>query len=228
MDIDRWLHVYGQICEDFEFDPAKDLESAEKLASMLGGRGLVALEGVRKGFPERVLVCGGGRRLADELSSLAFDGFVVAADSATSVLSESGISVDMIVTDLDGLVEDQIKLNSEGSTVFVHAHGDNQGAVSRYVGRFEGAVVGTCQCRPPVGLVNYGGFTDGDRAACISAELGAKTILLAGFDFENPSEKPGKSMEVKRRKLRWARTILESLERDGVRVLPATEKGGPW
>lgn len=224
MELERWLPIYDQICSDFGYDQTKDLESARKLASMLGARGSRSLESFRKTVPETVLVCGGGPGLADELSSMTIDGFVVAADSATSVLSDSGIRVDMIVTDLDGIVEDQIELNARGAAAFVHAHGDNQGALSSYVPKFTGEVIGTCQCRPPEGLVNFGGFTDGDRAACICAALGAKTITLAGFDFENPSDKRGRNKDVKRRKLQWAKRILEELERDGVRVRPATDR----
>jgi len=218
---ETWLPLYQQICADFGFDPAKDLRSADMLASMLRGRGSKSLEAVKRGFPKSVLVCGGSLRLADELSSMTFDGFVVAADSATTVLMESGIRINMIVTDLDGIVEDQIQTNREGATVFVHAHGDNQNALSRYVKEFPGPLVGTCQCPPPKGLFNFGGFTDGDRAACIAASLGATTIVLAGFDFENPSDKAGKSREIKKRKLRWAKVILDTLAREGVRLVSA-------
>lgn len=226
MELDRWLPIYRRICADFGFDPAKDLESAQWLGSFLGGRGMDALAAVKNGFPATVIVCGGSPHLADELSSMTIDDFVVAADSATTVLADSGVRVDMIVTDLDGLVEDQIAMNSEGVPVFVHAHGDNMGALAAYVPKFPGALIGTCQCPPPTGLVNFGGFTDGDRAACISAGLGAKTVRLVGFDFGNPSYKPGRNRETKMRKLGWARDILGELSREGVRVLPAVETIG--
>ncbi len=227
MELDRWLPIYERICADFGYDPKKDLESAKELASLIGGNGLAALEEIKVGFPARAMVCGGGPQLANELSSIAIDDFVVAADSATTVLIEAEIEVGMIVTDLDGIVEDQIALNSEGVPVFVHAHGDNMDAVARYVPRFPGPVVGTCQCAPPGGLVNLGGFTDGDRAACIASALGARTILLAGFDFENPSDKPGKARELKLRKLGWAKEILDELSREGVRVARAAEPARP-
>ena len=156
--------------------------------------------------------------MADDLSSMKVDRFVVAADAATSVVADAGIDIDMIVTDLDGIVEDQISLNSSGTIAFIHAHGDNQAALDRHVRRFIGPVVGTCQCPPPKGLFNFGGFTDGDRAACICAELGAGDLMLAGFDFERPSLKEGKSFEVKKRKLRWAKEILDLLVANGVRI----------
>jgi uncharacterized Rossmann fold enzyme len=178
---------------------------------------------VRKAVPRSVLVCGGGDALANELSSMTVDRYIVAADAATSVLVDADIDIDMIVSDLDGIVEDQITSNSNGTVTFIHAHGDNQSALDRYVGRFVGPVVGTCQCVPPTGLYNFGGFTDGDRAACICAELGAKDILLAGFSFDNPSSKPGKSREIKKRKLLWAKAILEILAKNGVRISMASQ-----
>lgn len=213
-----WQPIYERICKDFGYDPAEDTKSAIKLAGLLGDRGKKTLPIVRKSMPSSVLVCGGGDTLADELSAMTIDRYVVVADAAASVVNDTGIDIDMIVTDLDGIVEDQIGLNSNGTVVFIHAHGDNQSALDRYVRSFVGPVVGTCQCPPPPGLFNFGGFTDGDRAACICAELGAKDVLLAGFDFDSPSSKVGRRKDVKKRKLQWAKTIIDMLEYDGVRI----------
>jgi len=219
--LETWLPIYDRVCEDFQFDKEHDLGSARLLLSMIGDKGKKGLAAVRRDFPRTVLVCGGGPNLADEISSLAIEWPVVAADGATTVLLEADIALHMIVTDLDGVVEDQIEANERGATTFVHAHGDNETVVRRYVGKFQGVVVGTCQCVPPPGLFNFGGFTDGDRAACICSELGARTIRLAGFDFENPTEKTGKSKETKKRKLKWAKVILRELASEGVTLLNA-------
>jgi uncharacterized Rossmann fold enzyme len=218
--------MYARICDDFGFDKAKDIESAQWLSTQLGERGVRALEVVKRDFPQSVLVCGGGPRLADEISAITAKGYVIAADSATTVLMDANMHVDMIVTDLDGIVEDQIDANGQGTVVFVHAHGDNMKALARYTGQFKGPLVGTCQCAPPSGIFNFGGFTDGDRAACIAAELGARRLFLAGFDFENPSDKEGKSRDVKLRKLKWAKVILDTLAQEGTRLLPAGEEFG--
>lgn len=223
LKLDTWLPLYRRICDDFGFDPRKDTESAELLAGILGDRSTKGLDRVRARVPETVLLCGGSPALADELSVLRVDGYVACADSATTVLSEAGMRIDMIVTDLDGIVEDQIEQNTRGAVMFVHAHGDNIRAVQKYANSFSGDVVGTCQCPPPANLFNFGGFTDGDRAACICSELGARRIVLAGFDFENPSDKPGKRREIKKRKLGWAKVILDQLASDGLRLVPANE-----
>jgi 2-amino-4-hydroxy-6-hydroxymethyldihydropteridine diphosphokinase len=193
------------------------------LSRILGDRSDSSLQSVRRRVSEIVLVCGGGKSLADELSSVAITWPVVAADSATTVILESGITPDIIVTDLDGVVEDQIECNSRGIPVLVHAHGDNRKSIARYAPVFEGPIVGTCQCSAPPHIFNFGGFTDGDRAACICSELGSKKILLAGFDFENPTQKPGKSSDIKKRKLAWAKRILGALGEDGIEVIPVTE-----
>jgi uncharacterized Rossmann fold enzyme len=213
-----WLPIYRTICKDFGYSEEKDMESAKLLASLLGDKGKRSIEKVHPLFPQTVTVCGGGRCLADEVSSMKFEGYVVAADSATSTLLEAGILPNMIVTDLDGIVEEQIEANARGCAIFVHAHGDNMDAVRKYVPKFVEPVVGTCQCPPVDGVFNFGGFTDGDRAACICAALGARRVLLAGFDFDAPTEKPGKDSEVKRRKLRWAKVVLDKLAIEGVRV----------
>jgi uncharacterized Rossmann fold enzyme len=190
------------------------------LARKLGQRSDDSLKAARDRVSSIVLVCGGGPNLADDLSMTHIRWPVIAADSATTTLLASGINPDIIVSDLDGVVEDQIEVNSRGAPILVHAHGDNTRAIDQYVGRFEGAVVGTCQCKPLDHVFNYGGFTDGDRAACIAAELGAKQVLLAGFDFENPAAKLGKNSDVKKRKLAWARIILDELVKEGIRVIP--------
>ena len=73
----------------------------------------------------------------------------------------------------------------------------------RYVPQLEN-VIGTCQCRPPEGLYNFGGFTDGDRSVFLASELGALSIELVGFDFEDQSVTPRK-----RKKLAWAERLIK-------------------
>lgn len=218
MDPSVWMDFYDRICREFGYDKKRDLDCAKLLAGIVTGRSERALAEVKSGFPDSVTVFGGGPGLQDEVSSTRVEGFVVASDSASSVLLESDIVPDMIVTDLDGIVEDQVELNSRGSVIFAHAHGDNIEAVKRFVPQFEGRIVGTCQCPPPPSLFNFGGFTDGDRAACICAALGARELVLKGFDFERPSDKSGRDKDLKMRKLQWAKRIIEHLRSEGVRV----------
>jgi uncharacterized Rossmann fold enzyme len=218
--------VYRRILADFGFSESSDMESAMLLSTLAGSKSAPALEAVMSSaVPGSALVCGGSDRLSRQIEDVALEGWVVAADGATSTLLSHGILPDIIVTDLDGDVEDQVRANLEGSVVFVHAHGDNMQAVSEHVPKFNERVVCTCQCPPVSGVHNFGGFTDGDRAVCIVSTIGARTIRLVGFDFDNPSAKAGRSLEVKSRKLQWARRILAMLAQEGVRLEPPIVDG---
>ncbi len=220
--------MYHRICDDFGFDEAADLECAQLLSSLVGDRGRVVMSCPRMSrLPLQALLCGGGSSLVSELPAAEEGELVVAADGATSAVMGNDLVPDIIVTDLDGDVGDQVVANSKGSVVFVHAHGDNREAVERFVPRFEGAIVGTCQCAPVTGLYNFGGFTDGDRAACMLADLGVRRIRLAGFDFDNPSDKVGSPSDVKRRKLAWARRILAHVSDQGVDIQHAVSGRAP-
>ena len=218
MRLDAWLPMYHEICREFAYDEAADARSAEILSSILSSRRVPAVQELMSECPARVTICGDGPSLPEAISSDPPRGYVVAADGATTTLAASGLRPDAIVTDLDGDVEHQVTANSMGTLVFVHGHGDNLDAIRAVVPRFEGRVVGTCQGPPSGGLVNMGGFTDGDRAACIFSGLGARKITLVGFDFERPSLKASRPSDVKRRKLAWAKRILETLVEQGVRI----------
>jgi len=222
--LETWLPMYDSICKEFGFDQSRDLESARCLAGMMPSTSVESLRKIRQDFPGSVTICGGGERLAEEISSSQLEKCVIAADGATTSLVDAEILPDIIVTDLDGIVEDQVQANKDGATVFVHAHGDNILALKRYVHDFSTPLLGTCQCPPVPGLLNFGGFTDGDRAACICAQFGARNIDLLGFDFSNPSGKVGKDRQVKLKKLTWARRIVNALEKEGVRF---TSNGQP-
>lgn len=218
MRLEVWLPMYREICREFGYDEEEDARSAEALSELLSPRPVPTFTELSAACPAAVTVCGDGPLLAEEISAAPPSGYLIAADGATETLMEAGIMPQAIVTDLDGDVQYQIRASSRGSLLFVHAHGDNLDTVRAVVPRLRGPVVGTCQGAPSGGLLNLGGFTDGDRAACIFSGLGASTIALVGFDFERPSEKASRTQEEKRRKLAWARRILSSLAEDGVRI----------
>jgi len=138
---------------------------------------------------------------------------LVTADEATSVALAQGLRPAVLVTDLDGDVADQVRANLEGTMAVVHGHGDNGLAVRKWAPEFRGSTVATTQSRPVGGLVNFGGFTDGDRAAFLADHFGAKAIHLVGFDFQNPNAKD-RDRETKQRKLDWSYILLGSLHRD--------------
>jgi 2-amino-4-hydroxy-6-hydroxymethyldihydropteridine diphosphokinase len=144
---------------------------------------------------------------------------VVAADGATRPCLEAGLVPTVITTDLDGPVPAEVEANGRGALVVVHAHGDNLPALERWVPEFPGELAGSWAGAPRDGLLDVGGFTDGDRAAYLADELGARRILLWGFDagvFEEPEPA---ARELKRRKLAWTVRLLEELARDGASPL---------
>ena len=90
----------------------------------------------------------------------------------------------------------------------IHAHGDNIDLIMKYAKEFTGKVILTTQSKPDMVLYNFGGFTDGDRSVCFARHMGARKIILYGFDFDNPSSKKESDPSVKLKKLRWAERII--------------------
>ena len=206
MRLESWEPLYLAILEDFGFSRRRDEEAAELLRELLQGRenSLLAAEALLSG--RRAVICGNAPCLARELENMR-DGEVdsavfLAADGATASLLEHGILPAIVVTDLDGPFPAILEANKLGSIVVVHAHGDNLEALKKYVPLLD-RVIGTVQCQPPEGLYNFGGFTDGDRAVFLAREMGAASIELVGFDFDDQTVTPRK-----KKKLAWARKLI--------------------
>lgn len=220
------MEWYLRIVRDFGFDIEKDREATRKLDALLRVKGGTAdaLKKLQSIFVGKcVIVYGCGPSLERNIKEIKRVGLEktclnVAADGATSALLHEGILPDLVVTDLDGYIEDILHASSAGSIVAVHAHGDNIHLLER-VQQIRGAIVGTTQVEPLGCIHNFFGFTDGDRAVFMSEVLGAHTILLAGFDlgkivgrFSKPNY--GGNMPaspLKRKKLKYAKLLLEWL-----------------
>ena len=203
MLFETWEPLYQSILEDFGFSRRRDEEAADLLRELLQGRDSPLSAAGELLAGRRAIVCGNAPCLARELErSQADDAVFLAADGATVALLEGGILPAIVVTDLDGPFPAILEANQMGSLVVVHAHGDNLEALKRYVPLLD-RVLGTVQCRPPEGLYNFGGFTDGDRAVFLAREMGAASIDLLGFDFEYQSVTPRK-----KKKLAWARKLI--------------------
>lgn len=132
------------------------------------------------------IVFGAGPSLDTDLKRLVQAGFLkkvlIAADGATSAVIKHR-NPDIVVTDFDGEVEPQLTAWHRGARLVVHGHGDNLERVEQIVPNLLARVIGTIQTRPFGKLFNFGGFTDGDRAAFMAHELGASKIYLAGMDL---------------------------------------------
>jgi uncharacterized Rossmann fold enzyme len=211
MDFNVWERYYLSILSDFGFSQEDDESSARILAELLrdkkqnSAKDLISIIAAKE-----VVVVGGARGLDEQLSG-GISGVIISADGTTSSLLAHDIVPHIIVTDLDGNIEDQIAANARGSLVAIHAHGDNIPQIEKWTPRFSGKIIGTAQCRPPSGLYNFGGFTDGDRGVFLAHHFGAMSIKLLGFDFENVGDKPNCDKEIKLEKLKWAKKLIALL-----------------
>ncbi|RXA16575.1 DUF115 domain-containing protein [Methanosarcina sp. MSH10X1] len=209
MDFAAWEPIYERILEDFGFDRAGDEEAALFLSRRLTEQNTASLSELKtliSGKP--VLVCGNAPGLRNELSEINFSDFtLIAADGAAAVLMDMGIVPDVICTDLDGNseadIEKEILACEKGSIVLIHAHGDNIDKLEKYTLRFK-RFIATTQAKPFDRVYNFGGFSDGDRCVFVAREFGAKSVKLAGFDFEDPGVNT-----IKKKKLKWAKKLIE-------------------
>ena len=199
---EEWEPLYREICDYFCFDQAEDEKAARLLSTLTTADASSLLRDAISG--EIVTVCGNAPSIPRELESIT--GCIIAADAAAGVLLSRGITPRVIVTDLDGIDEYALDLNRKGTILVVHAHGDNIPRLEAWVPRFPGPLVCTTQGRPFLHLHNFGGFTDGDRAVFMAYEMGAKEVILAGFDCDDPGVTP-----MKKGKLVWAKRLLSLL-----------------
>lgn len=211
MDFAVWEPIYEKILKDFGFDRAGDEKAARILSSMLTEKNTASLFELRAAISGKpVLVCGNSPSLRKELSVLDLSAFVlIAADGAGAILMDFCRVPEVICTDLDGAsegdIEKEILACEKGSIVLIHAHGDNVDKLKKYVRRFK-HFIATTQAKPFDKIYNFGGFSDGDRCVFVAKEFGAKSIKLAGFDFEDPGVN-----SVKKKKLKWARELINML-----------------
>ena len=215
---DEWEPFYRSILQDFGFSRERDEEAAVILNRLLEGKWLCDDSCLSARISPIVTVCGAAANLGRQIELYGLEGTVLAADNATSTLMSIGVLPDIIVTDLDGNVADQLAANRGGSVAVVHAHGDNIEVLQRHVPEFQGMVVGTTQSEPSGRVRCFGGFTDGDRAVILAKHFRASRIRLFGFDFENPSQKQGKDLIIKRRKLAWAKRLIFELSPKNIEI----------
>ena len=205
MRYDTWRPVYESILDSFGYDAGGDERARDELALLCEPFDHRKLAHVRDAT---VAICGGADSLDDELAVARRADVVVAASVAADTLREARVGVDLMVTDLDKNPDTARHLTREGVPVAAHAHGDNIDLVKREIpGYADEFVLPTVQCAPTGPTENFGGFTDGDRAAFIADAFGAGELRFAGWDFDDPTVDGAK-----RHKLEWAARLLYWLE----------------
>ena len=109
---------------------------------------------------------------------------------------------------------------NRGKTVFLHAHGDNENDWRALLEIAKNAptpspLILTHQTTEEIpGMHNPGGFTDGDRAACIAVSLGipVERITMLGTNTKEVGRWSGNTEKEKKLvKLRWMAIILQAL-----------------
>ncbi len=224
MEWEEWKPFYMRIVREMGYSVEEDRRAARILrALLLEGDEYILRDELAAVVEKRAYVFGCGPSLERALEEHDFsDGTLIAADGATSALLDAGLLPEVIATDLDGRVSDLKLANDRGAFMAVHAHGDNVDKLTTYVPFFS-RVLGTTQTEPLDIVYNFGGFTDGDRAAFLAEGLGAREIVLVGFDFGETVgrwSKPGLREHApiwksKRKKFAFARELLDWLEKNG-------------
>ncbi|MCF0227073.1 MAG: DUF115 domain-containing protein [Methanobrevibacter sp.] len=230
MDFEIWEKSYMEILDDFGFSRDGDESSASTLNILLNLQGSLTFEDLQDKITncrdaDKVIVFGAGPSLKNSVIKLKRDYdlndyVLISADGATTALIEEKIVPDIVVTDLDGNIDDILIANTRDAAVVVHAHGDNEESLLKYTEYFTN-VLGTTQSKPFGNLYNFGGFTDGDRAVFLAVALGAKDILLAGMDFGDVVTKYSRpnnknllepADDIKKKKLQYGEKLLSWIE----------------
>lgn len=219
-----WQSIYEKIKKDLNLAFDKDELATDVLSELLQNKELYSIKDLQDLFAGKdAVIFGAGSSLEKKIITQKnefFGKILIAADGATSALLTNGILPDIIVTDLDGRITDQINANTGGSIAIIHAHGDNIDKIKEHVPHFKGKIIGTTQIDPELydNIQNFGGFTDGDRAIFIAESFKAKNIFLVGFEYDGKigkysfSEKKDKQLKLK--KLKWCEKLIESLKKE--------------
>ncbi|MGB9985896.1 6-hydroxymethylpterin diphosphokinase MptE-like protein [Salarchaeum japonicum] len=204
MDYDTWNPVYERILADFGFSREADERARDRISEYAQPFDRDRLDASGR----TVAIAGAGPSLPDDLDIVRDADLVFAASTAADTLADAGITVDAMVTDLDKNPDTARDRTLNGKPVVAHAHGDNIPAVDEWLPRFDADhVLATTQAAPRDSVYDFGGFTDGDRAAFLADELGASELVFAGWDFDDPDVDA-----MKAKKLDWAERLLYWLE----------------
>jgi uncharacterized Rossmann fold enzyme len=187
--LENWLDFwYPKICEYLDIDAERDEAALISISEVYQSN--VSEDDLRERIEgKEIVLLAPGVKLEEEFNTFLSnyslsDKTLICADGATSFLVSKNIIPDIITSDIDGKVEDQILAQEENSILLLHVHGDNTELVGKYIETIsERNFLITTQSQPVNGTFNFLGFTDGDRALCLSSIMNARSVTLLGFDF---------------------------------------------
>lgn len=230
-DVEEWIEIYRKICEKLGIDQQTDENHVKRVNSLLpenytGNKQLNEIISLGRQKDFQCLVFGAAPILEDQFLKLIKNQFkfenviTIAADGVTKLFREYKLFPDIIVTDLDGIVEYRDKIHLWPSYFVIHIHGDNEQLLNKFWKYipFERTIF-TTQTEETGKIVNFGGFTDGDRAVSFAISLGFTSILLIGFEFDKLPGKYSKGdkwtekkLNLKKKKLKIAEELIEILK----------------
>jgi len=201
--LSTWLdHWYPAICDFLNISPQSDLNAVKDIDNLFKPN-LRVEELVNKLKRKTAIIIAPGNSLSNEIakkireikSKNGMNTVLISVDGATTFLLEQNLIPEVIISDLDGCVEDQIEAQRLGSTMIVHIHGDNLEQAKKYLPKLikAGNVLFSTQTEELGKFRNFLGFTDGDRAVCFAVNSEIKEVILFGYDF---GEKIGKYSKV--------------------------------
>lgn len=187
----NWLtHWYPQIYTYINFDPQMDFIALKTIITEYASN--YSEDKLKLKLHDKdIFILTPGINMEEEFGKYlshkkSKDEILICIDGATSYAISRNVIPDLIVTDLDGRIEDQISALDQGSILVVHSHGDNLNTLKKHLPEIvSGSFIITTQIEPLIGTSNFLGFTDGDRAVCLATMMSARRIFLLGFDLSS-------------------------------------------
>jgi len=218
MNLKTWLSIYFRIARWMRYNVIAD-QLVPLVTLVLNLPRIIPVSHLHKLIRNKtVFVFGAGATLAStlprfrEIYSKYRDSItIVCADAAITPLIEHNILPDIIVTDLDGNIKFISMASKLGSLIILHGHGDNLHQILKF-SKYLNRVIISTQLFPIYPIIDYYGYTDGDRAVSLARECGAKKIILIGMDLDDAPDPYHKYKKlpatIKRVKLKIASTII--------------------
>ncbi|MHA1940850.1 MAG: 6-hydroxymethylpterin diphosphokinase MptE-like protein [Candidatus Hodarchaeales archaeon] len=191
-----WNLEYKNIVNELGLDVSDDKKSSFYLDRLLNthfpNHLRIVMTQLTSILAKPVIVVGAGPSVITNLEAITstFKDRVsfIAVDGTCTLFQQLDFHPDIVITDLDGEWGAIQWAISCGAITLIHAHGDNHNLIRSFFNQnikllTSNLIWGTTQNDLQTNLLNYGGFTDGDRAIFLAMHYQSPIITLIGFDF---------------------------------------------